>query len=62
MQYLDKEQLISALYRMVNENDSAARKAFFNKEIDFDEHASKLFPIGAIDMIAKTVREFDTNG
>ena len=61
MQYLDKEQLISALYRMVNENDSAARKAFFNKEIDFDEHSSKLFPIGAIDMIAKTVREFDNN-
>lgn len=55
----EKEQLISAMYRMILVNDSRQRLNFLEDKIGYEDHVSKLFPVGAIDMITKTIREFE---
>lgn len=55
----EKEQLISAMYRMILTNDSRQRLNYLEDKIEYEDHAKKLFPIGAIDLIAKTIREFE---
>lgn len=55
----EKEQLISAMYRMILNNDARQRLNYMEDKIGYEDHAAKLFPIGSIDLIAKTIREFE---
>lgn len=54
----DKEQIISALYRALAERDTENRSKFFQKQVDFHTYTSNMIPIGTMDLITKTIREY----
>ena len=54
----DKELLISKMYTLLTENWMEVSKKFERKEISFDEYNKLNFPVGAIEKISKTIRDF----
>ena len=54
----DKEFLISNMYSMLNANWMDVTNKFERKEITFEEYNKLNFPVGAIEKISKTIRDF----
>jgi|OM-RGC.v1.035020770 extradiol dioxygenase family protein len=54
----DKELLISKMYTLLTENWMEISKKFEQKEISFEEYNKLNFPVGAIEKISKTIRDF----
>ena len=54
----DKELLISNMYTLLTEHWMEVSKKFEQKEISFDEYNKLNFPVGAIEKISKTIRDF----
>jgi hypothetical protein len=55
----DKELLISKMYTLLTENWMDVSKKFEQKEISFEEYNKLNFPVGAIEKISKTIRNFE---
>ena len=55
----DKELLISKMYTLLTEHWMDVSKKFEQKEISFDEYNKLNFPVGAIEKISKTIRNFE---
>lgn len=55
----DKELLISKMYTLLTENWMDVSKKFEQKEISFEEYNKLNFPVGAIEKISKTIRDFE---
>ena len=55
----DKELLISKMYTLLTENWMEISKKFEQKEISFEEYNKLNFPVGAIEKISKTIRNFE---
>lgn len=55
----DKEALISELYRAIAERDAENRAKFFKKEVDFYTYTSNMIPMGTMDLITKTIRNYE---
>jgi len=58
MNVSDKESLISNLYSMLNRHWMEVSDQFERKEISFEEYNKLNFPVGAIEKISKTIRDF----
>jgi len=54
----DKELLISKMYTLLTEHWMDVSKKFEQKEISFEEYNKLNFPVGAIEKISKTIRDF----
>ena len=54
----DKESLISNIYSMLNRHWMEVSDQYDRKEISFDEYNKLNFPVGAIEKISKTIRDF----
>ncbi len=54
----DKEFLISKMYTLLTENWMDVTNKFERKEITFEEYNKLNFPVGAIEKISKTIRDF----
>jgi len=59
MNVSDKESLISNLYSMLNRHWMEVSDQFERKEISFEEYNKLNFPVGAIEKISKTIRDFE---
>jgi len=59
MNVSDKESLISNLYSMLNRHWMEVLDQFERKEISFEEYNKLNFPVGAIEKISKTIRDFE---
>ena len=59
MNVSDKESLISNLYSMLNRHWMEVSDQFERKEISFEEYNKLKFPVGAIEKISKTIRDFE---
>jgi|TARA_B110000503_G_C7038746_1_gene367288 hypothetical protein len=57
----EKEQLIGEMYRLLNRHYTALRKQYLSQDITLEEMDRHNFPIGAIDMLTKLIREFEIN-
>ncbi len=55
----DKELLISKMYTLLTEHWMDVSKKFEQKEISFEEYNKLNFPVGAIEKISKTIRDFE---
>ena len=55
----DKELLISKMYTLLTEHLMDVSKKFEQKEISFEEYNKLNFPVGAIEKISKTIRDFE---
>jgi len=55
----DKELLISKMYTLLTEHWIDVSKKFEQKEISFEEYNKLNFPVGAIEKISKTIRDFE---
>jgi len=54
----DKELLISKMYTLLTEHWMDVSTKFEQKEISFEEYNKLNFPVGAIEKISKTIRDF----
>ena len=55
----DKELLISKMYTLLTEHWMDVSTKFEQKEISFEEYNKLNFPVGAIEKISKTIRDFE---
>ena len=55
----DKELLISKMYTLLTEHWMDVSKKVEQKEISFEEYNKLNFPVGAIEKISKTIRDFE---
>ena len=55
----DKELLISKMYTLLTEHWMDVSTKFEQKEISFEDYNKLNFPVGAIEKISKTIRDFE---
>ena len=59
MNYADKERLISALYKLLNDEYAEVYQKMSHHEISHQQYEKLLFPPDAITKISAVVRKFD---
>tara|TARA_R110001632_G_scaffold49638_1_gene124181 strand:- start:175 stop:375 length:201 start_codon:yes stop_codon:yes gene_type:complete len=59
MDDIEKERLITAMYKMTTDIFLEEVKKHRNKEINYEEYARNIPPAGLIDKIAKVIRNFE---
>tara|TARA_R110001606_G_scaffold10095_4_gene43230 strand:- start:1101 stop:1301 length:201 start_codon:yes stop_codon:yes gene_type:complete len=59
MDDIEKERLITAMYKMTTDIFLEEVKKHRNKETNYEEYARNIPPAGLIDKIAKVIRNFE---